>query len=130
MQAGPLWPAVAPRVSRAARCAFGPWALTSFPHALALAVGEENQPGWLCPDEDKKSKAPFWCPILACCIPAFSARGLSLQVSGVGLTKAMVKGGHGSPAPERIGASRPCPQQEAPVPQLLPHGVAQAFVLL
>ncbi|OBS67660.1 hypothetical protein A6R68_03821 [Neotoma lepida] len=40
---------------------------------------EENQPGWLCPDEDRKSKAPFWCPILACCVPAFSSRALSLQ---------------------------------------------------
>lgn len=56
-------------------------ALTGLTHLLPLAVGEENQPGWLCPDEDKKSRAPFWCPILACCIPAFSPRGLSLQVS-------------------------------------------------
>lgn len=60
---------------------------TSFTHTLLLAAGEENQPGWLCPDEDKKSKAPFWCPILACCIPAFSSRGLSLQVSAVGLAE-------------------------------------------
>ncbi|XP_030875048.1 rho guanine nucleotide exchange factor 10-like protein [Leptonychotes weddellii] len=45
--------------------------------------GEENQPGWLCPDEDKKSKAPFWCPILACRIPAFSSRGLSLQLGAL-----------------------------------------------
>ena len=47
-------------------------------------AGEENQPGWLCPDEDKQSRAPFWCPILACCVPAFSFRGLSLQVSARG----------------------------------------------
>lgn len=44
-----------------------------------LAAGEENQPGWLCPDEDKKSKAPFWCPILSCHMPAFS-KALDLQV--------------------------------------------------
>lgn len=68
-----------------ARLVLGPW--TSFTHPLPLAVGEENQPGWLCPDEDKKSKAPFWCPILACCIPAFSSRGLSLQVSGADLAE-------------------------------------------
>lgn len=48
---------------------------------LSFRPGEENQPGWLCPDEDKQSRAPFWCPILACCVPAFSFRGLSLQVS-------------------------------------------------
>lgn len=68
-----------------ARLVLGPW--TSFTHPFPLAVGEENQPGWLCPDEDKKSKAPFWCPILACCIPAFSSRGLSLQVSGADLAE-------------------------------------------
>uniref|UniRef100_A0A452V761 Rho guanine nucleotide exchange factor 10 like n=1 Tax=Ursus maritimus TaxID=29073 RepID=A0A452V761_URSMA len=50
-------------------------------HLAKIGLREENQPGWLCPDEDKKSKAPFWCPILACCIPAFSSRGLSLQVT-------------------------------------------------
>lgn len=58
--------------------------LTSFVHLLPLAAGEENQPGWLCPDEDRKTKAPFWCPTLACCVPAFSSRALSLQVSGPG----------------------------------------------
>lgn len=60
----------------------GAHTLTSFIYPLPLTAGEENQPGWLCPDEDKKSKAPFWCPILACCVPAFSSRALSLQVSG------------------------------------------------
>uniref|UniRef100_A0A673TD64 Rho guanine nucleotide exchange factor 10-like protein n=1 Tax=Suricata suricatta TaxID=37032 RepID=A0A673TD64_SURSU len=51
-------------------------------HLAKIGLREENQPGWLCPDEDKKSRAPFWCPILACCVPAFSSRGLSLQVGG------------------------------------------------
>ncbi|XP_040084428.1 rho guanine nucleotide exchange factor 10-like protein [Oryx dammah] len=46
-------------------------------------AGEENQPGWLCPDEDKQSRAPFWGPILACCVPAFSFRGLSLQLGAL-----------------------------------------------
>lgn len=72
-----------------ARLVLGPW--MSFTHLLPLAVGEENQPGWLCLDEDKKSKAPFWCPILACCIPAFSSRGLSLQVSGADLAESAAK---------------------------------------
>uniref|UniRef100_A0A8B9TP32 Rho guanine nucleotide exchange factor 10-like protein n=1 Tax=Anas platyrhynchos TaxID=8839 RepID=A0A8B9TP32_ANAPL len=35
-------------------------------HLAKIGLREENQPGWLCPDEDKKSKAPFWCPILSC----------------------------------------------------------------
>ncbi|XP_037356570.1 rho guanine nucleotide exchange factor 10-like protein isoform X2 [Talpa occidentalis] len=52
-------------------------------HLAKIGLREENQPGWLCPDEDKKSKAPFWCPLLACCIPAFSSRGLSLQLGAL-----------------------------------------------
>uniref|UniRef100_A0A8C7B6W5 Rho guanine nucleotide exchange factor 10-like protein n=1 Tax=Neovison vison TaxID=452646 RepID=A0A8C7B6W5_NEOVI len=52
-------------------------------HLAKIGLREENQPGWLCPDEDKKSKGPFWCPILACCIPAFSSRGLSLQLGAL-----------------------------------------------
>lgn len=77
MEPGLLGSVVTPRA--------GAHTLTSFPYSLPLATGEENQPGWLCPDEDKKSKAPFWCPILACCVPAFSSRALSLQVSGPGM---------------------------------------------
>ncbi|XP_058574886.1 rho guanine nucleotide exchange factor 10-like protein isoform X1 [Neofelis nebulosa] len=52
-------------------------------HLAKIGLREENQPGWLCPDEDKKSRAPFWCPILVCCIPAFSPRGLSLQLGAL-----------------------------------------------
>ncbi|OXB59651.1 hypothetical protein ASZ78_004979 [Callipepla squamata] len=49
-------------------------------HLAKIGLREENQPGWLCPDEDKKSKAPFWCPILSCHMPAFSSKALDLQV--------------------------------------------------
>ncbi|XP_072833551.2 rho guanine nucleotide exchange factor 10-like protein isoform X9 [Pogona vitticeps] len=49
-------------------------------HLAKIALREENQPGWLCPEEDKKSKAPFWCPILVCRLPAFSSRALDLQL--------------------------------------------------
>ncbi|XP_039084977.1 rho guanine nucleotide exchange factor 10-like protein isoform X2 [Hyaena hyaena] len=52
-------------------------------HLAKIGLREENQPGWLCPDEDRKSRAPFWCPILACCVPAFSSRGLSLQLGAL-----------------------------------------------
>ncbi|XP_062449050.1 rho guanine nucleotide exchange factor 10-like protein isoform X5 [Rhea pennata] len=49
-------------------------------HLAKIGLREENQPGWLCPDEDKKSKAPFWCPILSCHVPAFSSKALDLQL--------------------------------------------------
>ncbi|KAM6219981.1 rho guanine nucleotide exchange factor 10-like protein [Rhynchocyon petersi] len=52
-------------------------------HLAKIGLREENQPGWLCPDEDKKSKAPFWCPILACIVPAFSSRVLDLQLGAL-----------------------------------------------
>ncbi|KFO19155.1 Rho guanine nucleotide exchange factor 10-like protein [Fukomys damarensis] len=52
-------------------------------HLAKIGLREENQPGWLCPDEDRKSKAPFWCPILAYCVPAFSSRALSLQLGAL-----------------------------------------------
>nr|XP_034977117.1 rho guanine nucleotide exchange factor 10-like protein isoform X4 [Zootoca vivipara] len=49
-------------------------------HLAKIALREENQPGWLCPEEDKKCKAPFWCPILVSRTPAFSSRALDLQL--------------------------------------------------
>ncbi|NXL71659.1 ARGAL protein, partial [Leptocoma aspasia] len=49
-------------------------------HLAKIGLREENQPGWLCPDEDRKSRAPFWCPILSCHIPAFSSKALDLQL--------------------------------------------------
>ncbi|XP_054857417.1 rho guanine nucleotide exchange factor 10-like protein isoform X2 [Eublepharis macularius] len=49
-------------------------------HLAKIALRDENQPGWLCPEEDKKSKAPFWCPILVCRLPAFSSKALDLQL--------------------------------------------------
>ncbi|NXI19859.1 ARGAL protein, partial [Irena cyanogastra] len=49
-------------------------------HLAKIGLREENQPGWLCPDEDRRSRAPFWCPILSCHIPAFSSKALDLQL--------------------------------------------------
>ena len=113
MRARPLGPAVASWAFRAPHSPLGPRSLTSSSHLLPLAAGEENQPGWLCPDEDKKSKAPFWCPILACCIPAFSSRGLSLQVSGTRLAEPTTK-----VAPGTTRVSEWYPQQGRPGFQL------------
>lgn len=88
------------------------------PLLLPFAAGEENQPGWRCPDEDKKSKAPFWCPTLACCTPAFSSRGLSLQVSGAGAAEL--------PPPGRAGVSGLHPQREGPRLQIQLLGFSPA----
>lgn len=81
---------------------------------LSFHPGEENQPGWLCPDEDKQSRAPFWCPILACCVPAFSFRGLSLQVSARGggrSARGGWAGGGGGPGQGRPAAAPASPRQ-------------------
>ncbi|XP_030078163.1 rho guanine nucleotide exchange factor 10-like protein isoform X3 [Microcaecilia unicolor] len=49
-------------------------------HLAKIALREENQPGWLCPEEEKKMKAPSWCPVLACRMPAFATRFLDMQL--------------------------------------------------
>ncbi|XP_075697044.1 rho guanine nucleotide exchange factor 10-like protein [Rhinoderma darwinii] len=50
-------------------------------HLAKIALREENQPGWLCPEEEKKMKIPFWCPTLVCRFPSFSTKASDLQVS-------------------------------------------------
>nr|XP_033777326.1 rho guanine nucleotide exchange factor 10-like protein isoform X2 [Geotrypetes seraphini] len=50
-------------------------------HLAKIALREENQPGWLCPEEEKKMKAPSWSPVLACRMPAFSTQAIEMQVS-------------------------------------------------
>lgn len=52
-------------------------------HLAKIAQKEENQPGWLCPEEDKKTKAPFWCPVLTCRIPAFSTKAHDLKLGAI-----------------------------------------------
>ncbi|KFQ08302.1 Rho guanine nucleotide exchange factor 10-like, partial [Leptosomus discolor] len=49
-------------------------------HLAEIGLREENQPGWICLDKDKKSKAPFWCPILTCRMPVFRINARSMQV--------------------------------------------------
>ncbi|KAI4881281.1 hypothetical protein NFI96_032545, partial [Prochilodus magdalenae] len=41
---------------------------------FAVCVGEENLPGWVCAEDDEKTKPPFWCPLLACRVPVFSPK--------------------------------------------------------
>ncbi|TRY87053.1 hypothetical protein DNTS_009148 [Danionella cerebrum] len=43
-------------------------------HLAKIAQREENLPGWVCVEDDEKTKPPFWCPLLACRIPVFSPK--------------------------------------------------------
>ncbi|KAJ8387207.1 hypothetical protein AAFF_G00159260 [Aldrovandia affinis] len=43
-------------------------------HLVKIAQREENMPGWFCAEDDGKTKAPFWCPLLACRVPVFSTK--------------------------------------------------------
>ncbi|XP_035237002.1 rho guanine nucleotide exchange factor 10-like protein isoform X2 [Anguilla anguilla] len=43
-------------------------------HLAKIAQREENLPGWFCAEDDGKTKAPFWCPLLACRVPVFSTK--------------------------------------------------------
>ncbi|KAL4646009.1 rho guanine nucleotide exchange factor 10-like protein isoform X1 [Arapaima gigas] len=43
-------------------------------HLAKIAQREENAPGWVCAEDDGKTKAPFWCPLLACRLPVFSMK--------------------------------------------------------
>ncbi|XP_036388671.1 rho guanine nucleotide exchange factor 10-like protein isoform X2 [Megalops cyprinoides] len=43
-------------------------------HLAKIAQREENMPGWFCAEDDGKTKAPFWCPLLACRVPVFSTK--------------------------------------------------------
>lgn len=47
---------------------------------LAVCIGEENLPGWVCAEDDEKTKPPFWCPLLACRVPVFSTKAQDLKV--------------------------------------------------
>ncbi|XP_063798183.1 rho guanine nucleotide exchange factor 10-like protein isoform X2 [Pseudophryne corroboree] len=55
-------------------------------HLAKISLREENQPGWLCPEEEKKTKIPFWSPTLVCRLPAFSTKASDLQLGGAAHT--------------------------------------------
>uniref|UniRef100_A0A665XDM4 DH domain-containing protein n=1 Tax=Echeneis naucrates TaxID=173247 RepID=A0A665XDM4_ECHNA len=40
-------------------------------HLAKIALREENSPGWLCGEDDGKTMAPLWCPLLSCYMPVF-----------------------------------------------------------
>lgn len=43
-------------------------------HLAKIAQRQENSPGWLCGDDEGKTMAPFWCPLLACHMPVFATK--------------------------------------------------------
>lgn len=53
---------------------------------ISVCVGEENLPGWVCVEDDEKTKPPFWCPLLACRVPVFTPKLQDLKVSERSLT--------------------------------------------
>uniref|UniRef100_A0A8C2JQD2 Rho guanine nucleotide exchange factor (GEF) 10-like a n=1 Tax=Cyprinus carpio TaxID=7962 RepID=A0A8C2JQD2_CYPCA len=42
-------------------------------HLAKIALRDENTPGWFSAEDDGKTKAPFWCPLLACRIGSKTA---------------------------------------------------------
>ncbi|XP_038551361.1 rho guanine nucleotide exchange factor 10-like protein isoform X2 [Micropterus salmoides] len=43
-------------------------------HLAKIALREENSPGWLCGEDEGKTMAPFWCPLLACHMSVFATK--------------------------------------------------------
>ncbi|MCJ8744577.1 hypothetical protein PDJAM_G00120290 [Pangasius djambal] len=43
-------------------------------HLAKIAQREENTPGWICAEDDRRTKAPLWCPLLACRMPVFTSK--------------------------------------------------------
>ncbi|KAM7401713.1 hypothetical protein PAMP_017008 [Pampus punctatissimus] len=43
-------------------------------HLAKIAQREENSQGWLCGEDEGKTTAPFWCPLLASHMPVFATK--------------------------------------------------------
>ncbi|XP_060766351.1 rho guanine nucleotide exchange factor 10-like protein [Neoarius graeffei] len=43
-------------------------------HLAKIAQREENTPGWICAEDDGRTKDPLWCPLLACRMPVFTSK--------------------------------------------------------
>uniref|UniRef100_UPI00398F8204 rho guanine nucleotide exchange factor 10-like protein n=1 Tax=Pristiophorus japonicus TaxID=55135 RepID=UPI00398F8204 len=48
-------------------------------HMAKVALTKDNQPGWFCIEDDGKTKAPFWCPLLACHMPMYGSKCQDLK---------------------------------------------------
>ncbi|MBN3317192.1 ARGAL protein, partial [Atractosteus spatula] len=49
-------------------------------HLAKIAQREENMPGWFCAEDDGKTKARFWCPLLACRVPVFPSKAQEMKL--------------------------------------------------
>ncbi|XP_058849292.1 rho guanine nucleotide exchange factor 10-like protein isoform X3 [Acipenser ruthenus] len=49
-------------------------------HLAKIAQRDENMPGWFSAEDDVKTKAPFWCPLLACCVPVFPSKAQEMKL--------------------------------------------------
>ncbi|MGH0133746.1 UNVERIFIED_CONTAM: hypothetical protein FKN15_005261 [Acipenser sinensis] len=49
-------------------------------HLTKIAQRDENMPGWFSAEDDVKTKAPFWCPLLACCVPVFPSKAQEMKL--------------------------------------------------
>ncbi|XP_043081329.1 rho guanine nucleotide exchange factor 10-like protein isoform X2 [Puntigrus tetrazona] len=49
-------------------------------HLAKIALREENLPGWVCVEDDEKTKPPFWCPLLACRLHVFTPKMQDLKL--------------------------------------------------
>uniref|UniRef100_A0A8C2GSK0 Rho guanine nucleotide exchange factor (GEF) 10-like b n=1 Tax=Cyprinus carpio TaxID=7962 RepID=A0A8C2GSK0_CYPCA len=49
-------------------------------HLAKIALRDENLPGWVCVEDDEKTKPPFWCPLLACQLPVFTPKMQDLKL--------------------------------------------------
>uniref|UniRef100_A0A8C1GME4 Rho guanine nucleotide exchange factor (GEF) 10-like a n=1 Tax=Cyprinus carpio TaxID=7962 RepID=A0A8C1GME4_CYPCA len=49
-------------------------------HLAKIALRDENTPGWFSAEDDGKTKAPFWCPLLACRMPVFTSKAQEWKV--------------------------------------------------
>ncbi|XP_051528731.1 rho guanine nucleotide exchange factor 10-like protein [Myxocyprinus asiaticus] len=49
-------------------------------HLAKIALREENTPGWFSAEDEEKSRAPFWCPLLACRMPVFTSKAHNLKL--------------------------------------------------
>ncbi|XP_031423207.1 rho guanine nucleotide exchange factor 10-like protein isoform X2 [Clupea harengus] len=51
-------------------------------HLAKIAQREENTLGWHCEEDDERSRAPFWCPLLACRVPVFPVKAPERRLEG------------------------------------------------
>ncbi|KAL1021346.1 hypothetical protein UPYG_G00012080 [Umbra pygmaea] len=49
-------------------------------HLAKIAQREENTPGWVCAEDDGKTRPPFWCPLLACHLPISSSKTQDIKL--------------------------------------------------